>query len=76
MTGEAVRRCKPLRHVPFSAYTCVKLIISFISDRLVMIGNHRDAWGKGAVDAASSTAVMLEISRVMGRMLKKGKAYC
>ena len=41
-------------------------------DRWILIGNHRDAWGFGAVDASSGTAAMMEISRGLGELLKKG----
>ncbi|XP_028396937.1 glutamate carboxypeptidase 2-like [Dendronephthya gigantea] len=41
-------------------------------DRWVLIGNHRDAWGFGAVDASSGTSVMMEISRGVSELLKKG----
>ncbi|ELK13368.1 N-acetylated-alpha-linked acidic dipeptidase-like protein [Pteropus alecto] len=41
-------------------------------DRYVMYGNHRDSWVHGAVDPSSGTAVLLEISRVLGTLLKKG----
>jgi len=41
-------------------------------DRYVLAGNHRDAWGFGAVDASSGTAQMLEVTRVFGEMIKQG----
>ncbi|XP_064110868.1 N-acetylated-alpha-linked acidic dipeptidase 2-like [Macrobrachium nipponense] len=41
-------------------------------DRYVLIGNHRDAWGYGAVDPSSGTAQLLETGRVFGQLLKKG----
>ncbi|XP_006861013.1 PREDICTED: N-acetylated-alpha-linked acidic dipeptidase-like protein [Chrysochloris asiatica] len=41
-------------------------------DRYVMYGNHRDSWVHGAVDPSSGTAVLLELSRVLGTLLKKG----
>ena len=41
-------------------------------DRWVMIGNHRDAWGFGAVDPSSGTATMMEISRGLSMLLMKG----
>lgn len=44
------------------------------SDRYVIYGNHRDSWVHGAVDPSSGTAVLLEISRVLGTLLKKGEA--
>uniref|UniRef100_A0A670JZP3 Aminopeptidase NAALADL1 n=1 Tax=Podarcis muralis TaxID=64176 RepID=A0A670JZP3_PODMU len=42
-------------------------------DRYVLYGNHRDSWVHGAIDPSSGTAVMLEISRVLGKMVKEGK---
>lgn len=42
------------------------------SDRYVLIGSHRDAWVHGAVDSASGTAALLELSYVFGHLLKKG----
>lgn len=42
-------------------------------DRYVMYGNHRDSWVHGAVDPSSGTSVMLEITRVLGKMVKEGK---
>jgi N-acetylated-alpha-linked acidic dipeptidase len=41
-------------------------------DRWVLIGNHRDSWGFGAVDASSGTSAMMEISRGLGELLKQG----
>uniref|UniRef100_A0A8C3T728 Aminopeptidase NAALADL1 n=1 Tax=Chelydra serpentina TaxID=8475 RepID=A0A8C3T728_CHESE len=41
-------------------------------DRYVLYGNHRDSWVHGAIDPSSGTAVMLEITRVLGKMLKEG----
>uniref|UniRef100_A0A8C9WJK2 N-acetylated alpha-linked acidic dipeptidase like 1 n=1 Tax=Scleropages formosus TaxID=113540 RepID=A0A8C9WJK2_SCLFO len=42
-------------------------------DRYVIYGNHRDSWVHGAIDPSSGTAVMLEITRVLGKMVKAGK---
>ncbi|XP_028397182.1 glutamate carboxypeptidase 2-like [Dendronephthya gigantea] len=41
-------------------------------DRWVLLGNHRDAWGFGAVDASSGTSAMMEISRGVSELLKQG----
>ncbi|XP_064110496.1 N-acetylated-alpha-linked acidic dipeptidase 2-like isoform X4 [Macrobrachium nipponense] len=41
-------------------------------DRYVLFGNHRDAWGYGAVDPSSGSAEMLEVARVFGELKKKG----
>lgn len=43
------------------------------SDRIIMIGNHRDGWVYGALDPSSGTAVFMEVARLMGQMLKDGK---
>ncbi|KAM3932006.1 aminopeptidase NAALADL1-like [Leptodactylus fuscus] len=42
-------------------------------DRYVLYGNHRDSWVHGAIDPSSGTAVMLEITRILGTKLKSGK---
>ncbi|TKS78414.1 N-acetylated-alpha-linked acidic dipeptidase-like protein [Collichthys lucidus] len=41
-------------------------------DRYVIYGNHRDSWVHGAIDPSSGTSVMLEITRVLGQMVKQG----
>ena len=41
-------------------------------DRYVLIGNHRDAWVNGAVDASSGTTVTDEIARGLGELKKAG----
>ncbi|XP_043825515.1 aminopeptidase NAALADL1 [Dromiciops gliroides] len=41
-------------------------------DRYILYGNHRDSWVHGAVDPSSGTAVLLEITRVLGTLVKKG----
>lgn len=43
-------------------------------DRYVLLGNHRDAWIYGAVDPSSGTAVLLDVARRLGRMLRAGWA--
>ncbi len=42
-------------------------------DRLVVLGNHRDAWVYGGVDPSSGTATQLELARVLGEMARHGK---
>uniref|UniRef100_A0A2C9LCG1 glutamate carboxypeptidase II n=1 Tax=Biomphalaria glabrata TaxID=6526 RepID=A0A2C9LCG1_BIOGL len=42
-------------------------------DRYVLFGNHRDAWFYGATDPVSGTAVLMEIARVMGDLVKSGR---
>lgn len=41
-------------------------------ERLVIVGNHRDAWTHGAVDPNSGTAVLLELARGLGAAWKAG----
>jgi N-acetylated-alpha-linked acidic dipeptidase len=41
-------------------------------DRLLVIGNHRDAWIYGAVDPSSGTAALLEVARALGGALRQG----
>lgn len=41
-------------------------------DRYVLFGNHRDAWVHGGLDPNSGTAVMLEVSRVLGQTVQAG----
>ena len=41
-------------------------------DRLVILGNHRDAWVFGAVDPNSGTSTMLEVAKGFGELLKQG----
>lgn len=41
-------------------------------EKLVILGNHHDAWVYGAVDPSSGTAAMLETARALGRLWKEG----
>jgi len=41
-------------------------------DRYVLLGNHRDAWVFGAIDPTSGTALMMEVSRVLSKLVKEG----
>jgi N-acetylated-alpha-linked acidic dipeptidase len=41
-------------------------------EKLVIVGNHRDAWTHGAVDPNSGTAAQLEMARGFGAALKTG----
>ncbi|XP_033635312.1 putative N-acetylated-alpha-linked acidic dipeptidase [Asterias rubens] len=56
-----------------NAYNTIGTIRGSVEpDRYVIIGNHRDAWGYGAVDPSSGTACMMEISRIFGSFVKDG----
>jgi len=41
-------------------------------DEWVVLGNHRDAWVYGGVDPSSGTASMMEMTRALGQLLRKG----
>ena len=45
----------------------------YFADHYVLMGNHHDAWGYGALDPSSGTAAMMEVSRSFGQMLKTGQ---
>lgn len=42
-------------------------------DRIVVVGNHHDAWVMGAVDPSSGSSTLMEIVRAVGVALRKGK---
>jgi len=41
-------------------------------DKLVVLGNHHDAWVYGAVDPSSGTATQMELARALGTLVKDG----
>lgn len=41
-------------------------------EKVVIIGNHRDAWAFGGADPGSGTAVMLEVVRIFGILVERG----
>jgi N-acetylated-alpha-linked acidic dipeptidase len=41
-------------------------------DEWVVLGNHRDAWEFGGVDPSSGTASMMEMSRALGELKRRG----
>lgn len=55
-------------------YTVVEARIrgSELPDEWVLVGNHRDAWVYGGVDPVSGTAAMLELTRSLGEMKRRG----
>ncbi|KAF8195605.1 Zn-dependent exopeptidase [Mycena galopus ATCC 62051] len=48
------------------------VIPGFITDEVVVLGNHRDAWVMGAADPSSGSASVNEVVRGLGALLKKG----
>src|SRR5215472_5066824 len=55
-------------------YTVVEARIrgSEFPDEWVLMGNHRDTWAFGGIDPSSGTASMMELTRALGEMKKKG----
>jgi N-acetylated-alpha-linked acidic dipeptidase len=55
-------------------YTVVEARIrgSELPDEWVLVGNHRDAWVYGGVDPVSGTAAMLELTRSLGELKRRG----
>jgi len=43
-----------------------------LPDEWIILGNHRDAWVFGGVDPSSGTASMMELTRALGKMAKRG----
>ena len=41
-------------------------------EKAIIVGNHRDAWCKGAADPSTATAVLLEVVRTFGDLRKEG----
>ena len=41
-------------------------------EKVVILGNHRDAWVYGAVDPSSGSATLLEAARVLGKLAQSG----
>jgi N-acetylated-alpha-linked acidic dipeptidase len=41
-------------------------------EKLVILGNHHDAWIYGAVDPSSGTAAILEVARSLGEAVRRG----
>ncbi|GAA5854899.1 hypothetical protein JCM9279_000191 [Rhodotorula babjevae] len=48
------------------------LIPGHVSDEVVVLGNHHDAWTFGAADPSSGTASVHETVRALGALLEKG----
>ena len=41
-------------------------------DEWIILGSHYDAWGFGATDPNSGTAMLLNLSETLGKLLKEG----
>ena len=51
---------------------CASIAGSEQPDRIILLGNHRDAWVFGAADPNSGTAALLEIARSFGILKQRG----
>jgi N-acetylated-alpha-linked acidic dipeptidase len=74
MTGGVKVHVKVDMDTSIRPYTVVEARIhgSEFPDEWVLMGNHRDAWAFGGIDPSSGTASMMELSRALGEMKKKG----
>lgn len=43
-----------------------------VPDRLVIVGSHRDSWVYGGIDPGGGSAVLMELVKVFGSLVKKG----
>lgn len=41
-------------------------------EQLIIVGNHRDAWGHGGVDPSSGSAALVELARCFGALARQG----
>ncbi|WVW83943.1 hypothetical protein I302_105966 [Kwoniella bestiolae CBS 10118] len=53
-------------------WNTMAVIPGHITDEVIILGNHRDAWVLGASDPSSGTASQYEVVRGLGALLKKG----
>jgi N-acetylated-alpha-linked acidic dipeptidase len=74
LTGAVKAHVKVDMDTSMQPYTVVEARIrgSELPDEWVLVGNHRDAWVFGGVDPSSGTASMLELTRSLGELKKRG----
>ncbi|KAF8915721.1 Zn-dependent exopeptidase [Mucidula mucida] len=53
-------------------WNTMAVIPGYITDEVLIIGNHRDAWVMGASDPTSGTATIAETIRGLGVLMRKG----
>lgn len=60
-------------HTRRDIYNVIAVIKGSVEpDRLVLLGNHRDAWVFGGIDPSSGTACLMEVGKALGIKYKKG----
>src|SRR5438067_2099256 len=74
LTGAVKAHVKVDMDTSFQPYTVVEGRIrgSELPDEWVLVGNHRDAWVFGGVDPSSGTASMMELTRALGELKRRG----
>ncbi|EIM89796.1 Zn-dependent exopeptidase [Stereum hirsutum FP-91666 SS1] len=73
--GGPNRTVKLVNHVNNTVmpiWNTMGVIPGHLTDEVIVVGNHRDAWVLGAVDPTSGTASVAEIIRGFGVLLKAG----
>jgi N-acetylated-alpha-linked acidic dipeptidase len=53
-------------------WNTLAVVPGHITDEVVIVGNHRDAWVPGGADPNSGTASQYELVRGLGELIKKG----
>jgi N-acetylated-alpha-linked acidic dipeptidase len=54
-------------------YNAIAFINGTNSDETIILGNHRDTWMiGGAGDPNSGSAIMIELSKALGKLVKSG----
>jgi N-acetylated-alpha-linked acidic dipeptidase len=73
-TGAAVVHVHVDMDTSIKPYTVVEARIrgSELPDEWILLGNHRDAWVYGGVDPVSGTASMMELTRSLGELKRRG----
>jgi len=74
LTGAVKVHLKVDMDTSLQPYTVVEARIrgSELPDEWVLLGNHRDAWAFGGVDPSSGTASMMELTRSLGELKRRG----
>ena len=74
LTGGVTAHLKIDMETSLQPYTVVEARIhgSELPDEWVLFGNHRDAWVYGGVDPSSGTASMMELTRALGELKRRG----
>ncbi|RXW21968.1 hypothetical protein EST38_g3913 [Candolleomyces aberdarensis] len=70
--GKRVRLFNNVNTTVTPIWNTLAVIPGHITDEVVVIGNHRDAWVLGATDPISGMVSVQELVRGLGHLLKKG----